>query len=81
MIHPECVYEWAKALNLSIEAEQYKQYAVKMVNSDELVGASLLISRFNLQNQFDIGDILIRLIEDHQRLDTAKNLVQGHKQF
>lgn len=50
-----------------------------MVNSDELVGASLLISRFNLQNQFDIGDILIRLIEDHQRLDTAKNLVQGHK--
>ena len=52
-----------------------------MISDNDLVGASILIQKKLYHNDFDIGDILVKLIEDLNRMDTAKNLVKGHKQF
>lgn len=77
-MHPECILEWVKALDLQISEEEYMQYAAQMIVDNDLVGAAILIQKFNFHEQFDMPDLLVRLIEDHNRMDAAKNLVSGH---
>lgn len=48
-----------------------------MVADDDLIGATILIAKYKFHEQFDIPDMLVRLVEDHQRMDAAKNLVKG----
>jgi hypothetical protein len=43
-----------------------------MVRDGDLVGAAILIAKFNFHDHFDINDIIVRLIEDFERLDVAK---------
>mmetsp|Transcript_1013 Transcript_1013/g.1385 ORF Transcript_1013/g.1385 Transcript_1013/m.1385 type:complete len:81 (+) Transcript_1013:547-789(+) len=42
-MHPECILEWVKALDLQISQDQYKQYVADMINDSDLVGAAILI--------------------------------------
>ena len=60
---------------MQISEEQYKQYAAQMITDDDLAGAAILIQKFNFHGQFDMGDLLVRLIEDKARLDVAKSVV------
>lgn len=47
-----------------------------MVKDGDLVGAAILIAKFKFHADFDIADILSRLIEESNRIDTAKSLVK-----
>ena len=77
-MHPECILEWVRALDLQISEQEFLEYAGQMIVDNDLVGASILIQKFNLHDQFDMRDLLVRLIEDLNRMDAAKNLVAGH---
>jgi len=48
-----------------------------MIADNDLVGATILIAKFKFQDEFDISDILVRLVEDLTRMDVARNLVKG----
>ena len=56
-----------------------------MVNDGDLVGAAILIERFKFHSEFDISDLVVRLIEDKNKMDMAKKLCEGstelQKQF
>ena len=52
-------------------------YARQMVGDGDLVGAAILITRKQFQAEFDIPDLVSRLI-DYKKENIAKNLVTGH---
>ena len=43
-----------------------------MISDNDLVGAAILISKFKFHERFDMQDLLVRLIEDQNRMDAAK---------
>ena len=47
-----------------------------MVRDGDLVGAAILIAKFDFHADFDINDMIVRLIEDLDRLAVAKSLVK-----
>jgi len=47
-----------------------------MVRDGDLVGAAILIAKFDFYADFDINDLIVRLIEDLDRFDVAKSLVK-----
>ena len=63
-MHPECILEWVKALDLQISEPEYLEYASQMIVDNDLVGAAILIQKFRFHDQFDMRDLLVRLIED-----------------
>ena len=81
IMHPECILEWVKALDLQISEAEFKEYAQQMVGDGDLVGAAILISKFNFHAHFDIRNILWRLVEDLSRIDVAKSLVADHLEY
>jgi hypothetical protein len=52
-----------------------------MVRDGDLVGAAILITKFEFHADFDIEDIIVRLIEDLGRMDVAKGLVKRSKEL
>lgn len=72
VLHPECILEWVNALGLQISEDQFKNYAREMARDDDLVGAAILISKFKFHDDFDIADLVTRLIEGQNRIDVAK---------
>lgn len=75
VMHPECILEWVDSLNLQISESEFKTYAEQMVGDGDLVGAAILIAKFKFHADFDIKDIIVRLIEDVNRVDVAKSLI------
>jgi len=81
LMHAECVLEWANAMELQISDEQFKGYVTQMVSDNDLVGAAIIITKKKFHKDFDIADIMVKLIEDLNRMDTAKNIVKGHREY
>lgn len=81
LMHAECVLEWANAMELQISDEQFKGFVTQMVSDNDLVGAAIIITKKKYHKDFDIADIMVKLIEDLNRMDTAKNIVKGHKEY
>ena len=48
-----------------------------MVGDGDLVGASILITKKQFQAEFDIPDLVARLIQDYDKMQNAKMLVTG----
>ena len=48
-----------------------------MINDSDLVGAAILIEEFKFHSEFDISDIVVRLIEDAGKMDIARKLCEG----
>lgn len=41
----------------------------------DIVGAAILIAKFRFHADFNISDLVVRLIEDVNRIDVAKSLI------
>lgn len=49
-----------------------------MIAERDHVAASMIIAKFKFHSDFNIEELLVRLIEDHKQMRAAKSLVQGH---
>ena len=49
-MHPECILEWVRALDLQISEPEYLEYASQMIVDNDLVGAAILIQKFKFHD-------------------------------
>ena len=49
-----------------------------MISDGDLIGAQILISKFNFHSDFDMGDLLVRILEqNNSNMGAVKTLVKG----
>ena len=48
-----------------------------MIGDGDLIGAAIIITKFEFQTEFDIADLITRIIETSNNMQVVKNLVQG----
>ena len=54
---------------------------MKLLEEDDLKGAAVIISKQRFHDEFDIESMLNKLIYNHNRVDIARILVSGRKDF
>ena len=48
-----------------------------MISDNDLIGAAIIITKFEFQPEFDIQDLIVRIIEKNNNMQAIKGLVTG----